>query len=590
MTQAELEALIAKLGPLGPGDFREETKSEEIPNPKYDAADPANNQPNIKANVTYRTWTKPGTNVRLTVKVNPDGATYTKTFDGPDTAIKPEAAASSDWHTEGTPDGNGGSDNTRPIMVRTVNGKRETRQPTAAELKDWNEAGQMTRNPGGKTDAQIATEKKAAEDKARQTRLDEEASARATSTERRAGAAETRAGSAESRAAEEARRKATESTTPDPTGAPPPSYRLEDMAKDLADFDTWLAGKIGSGPGQITVARADQMREQRRKVWEVVASTQQGIVNTQASEASRQTSERGQTLQDQGNRRTNATSISNQASGDFMSLATKLGTGGGGADLMQAIADARNSGQDFVTMTGANRVVAPVTPGPALSAVNAMPLNPRAAGPNALGLGQGGTIFKPQPVAPAPLTPPPAAPTAPQGASRTVDPAQGGGPAFSPPPVVAGPNPATPNLYPPAPPVQPVAPTPMPDPAADGGIYNPAMASATGAPEPGMTPAPTAPMPPAPVDAPGDPGAGYNPSNASQTGPFDPYTGLPRQSQMMPTAAPNFLSAMRPGSQSAYDPTPAAHAMIADPNWDNEAVKEAYRQLYQREMPMPQVA
>jgi hypothetical protein len=64
-------------------------------------------------------------------------------------------AGQADWHTEGTPDGQGGFDNSRPIMVRTVNGKRETRQPTSAELKDWNEAAQRTRNPGGKTDAEI---------------------------------------------------------------------------------------------------------------------------------------------------------------------------------------------------------------------------------------------------------------------------------------------------------------------------------------------------------------------------------------------------------------------------------------------------
>ena len=50
---------------------------------------------------------------------------------------------------------------------------------------------------------------------------------------------------------------------------------------------------------------------------------------------------------------------------------------------------------------------------------------------------------------------------------------------------------------------------------------------------------------------------------------------------MAPQQSPGFLSAMRPGSQ-AYDPTPSVMRMIEDPNWDNEAVKEAYRQLYGR--------
>jgi hypothetical protein len=60
-----------------------------------------------------------------------------------------------DWHPEGTPDGQGGYDNTRPIMARTVNGAKETRAPTSAELKDWNEAQQRSRNPNGLTDAEV---------------------------------------------------------------------------------------------------------------------------------------------------------------------------------------------------------------------------------------------------------------------------------------------------------------------------------------------------------------------------------------------------------------------------------------------------
>ena len=82
-----------------------------------------------------------------------------------------QPSSSGDWRTEGTPDGQGGFDNSRPIMVRTVNGKREERALTSAELKDWNEAGQRTRNPGGKTDAEIEAERRANEPKPRQTRV-----------------------------------------------------------------------------------------------------------------------------------------------------------------------------------------------------------------------------------------------------------------------------------------------------------------------------------------------------------------------------------------------------------------------------------
>lgn len=77
-------------------------------------------------------------------------------------------AGDTDWHTEGTPLPDGTTDNSRPIMARTVNGRKETRQPTAKELEDWNLAGQMTRNPGGKTDAQVQADKDKAEKEKRE--------------------------------------------------------------------------------------------------------------------------------------------------------------------------------------------------------------------------------------------------------------------------------------------------------------------------------------------------------------------------------------------------------------------------------------
>jgi len=89
MNQQELEALLAQMGALGPGDFREETKQEDIPNPASTAnggLDPGA-PTTIKGPVVYRTWVKPGTNQRLTVKVNADG-TYTQDFSGADPTIK----------------------------------------------------------------------------------------------------------------------------------------------------------------------------------------------------------------------------------------------------------------------------------------------------------------------------------------------------------------------------------------------------------------------------------------------------------------------------------------------------------------------
>jgi hypothetical protein len=88
-------------------------------------------------------------------KVYPDGH-----VEWDDTGV-PAATAKAgdvDWHTEGTPDGQGGFDNTRPIMVATIGGVRQTRQLDDKELRAWQNAQQMQRNPGGKTDAEIVAE------------------------------------------------------------------------------------------------------------------------------------------------------------------------------------------------------------------------------------------------------------------------------------------------------------------------------------------------------------------------------------------------------------------------------------------------
>lgn len=72
-----------------------------------------------------------------------------------DTQVPATARTDTEWHTEGTPLPGGGFDNSKPVMVRTVNGVQQTRQPTYAELQDWQKAGQAARNPGGKTDAEL---------------------------------------------------------------------------------------------------------------------------------------------------------------------------------------------------------------------------------------------------------------------------------------------------------------------------------------------------------------------------------------------------------------------------------------------------
>lgn len=80
--------------------------------------------------------------------------------------------AGSKTQVEGTPDPSkpGGFDNERPVMVtRGPDGKVILSEPlTPAEKKQWDEERQQSRNPGGKTDAQIETERrqKEADDRA----------------------------------------------------------------------------------------------------------------------------------------------------------------------------------------------------------------------------------------------------------------------------------------------------------------------------------------------------------------------------------------------------------------------------------------
>lgn len=160
MTQQELEAIINGFGQLGPGDFREEVKQEDVPNP---AAYDENGQYiqgtplTVKGPVTYRTWVKPGTNQRLTVKVNPDGS-YTQVYSGADASINPTKPNQTGQKTqiEGTPTPNG-PDNERPRMVtRDASGKEvEARELTPAEMAEWRSNRERSRNPGGKTDAEM---------------------------------------------------------------------------------------------------------------------------------------------------------------------------------------------------------------------------------------------------------------------------------------------------------------------------------------------------------------------------------------------------------------------------------------------------
>lgn len=85
-----------------------------------------------------------------------------QTASGP--ATPTSTARNQEWREEGTPDAQGNFDNNRLTMAEYINGKRTgvTRPPDDKELRSWNNAREMSRNPGGRTDAEIAAEKEKA--------------------------------------------------------------------------------------------------------------------------------------------------------------------------------------------------------------------------------------------------------------------------------------------------------------------------------------------------------------------------------------------------------------------------------------------
>lgn len=623
MTQEQLEALLAQMGALGPGDFREETKQEDIPNPAATAnggLDP--NAPlTIKGPVTYRTWVKPGTNRRLTVKVNGDG-TYTQAFSGADPEIKgptttartPEkeaddkaAEAERAWNAANGPGGKGlpGGD---PNDIGRGSGFRETHME------------RRTRE---------AAEKKAADDKtnvdADNRRADQTAAQTAATSSQNAATA-----AAREKREQEAAGRIQDPTTkqwlekgPDgtwrpiktegvpsgaePAGSPKPSGRLGEAAADLRSYDEWLGPQVRAG--KMTPEQADKLREARRSFWQTALDEQKGVVNAQQSAYNAQNTQRATTLSDLSNRRSSAATIATSDPNGLTGLATKLGGGAApAAGLSEAIRNSRIDAQNFVTMSGANRQVPEIQMGPAMQTVNSMGLPYGASTmpslnvrPNAIGAGAvpgavtpGGAQVAAQTQqvtgdtqrAITPLLTPSAPATAPVAQQAT--------------PAAATPVQAAPAQAVPAQTAQP----------SSGGIYhitNPTTGgtivftpdgkvheiNAAGSsseigtwnPASGQPPGTTSGAGDAPAASPVAAPAAATPS----TDTADLFAPKPQpsqyggagdaQSSMAPTQAPPYFLA---GSSRGHtpDPTPSIQEMIDDPYMDNNAVRTAVAEMF----------
>jgi hypothetical protein len=530
---------------------------------------------------------------------NPDGSLAT--LPNPNYTPPAGAAGTKDWRPEGTPDGRGGFDNSKPIMAAYVNGQRtgETRQPTGDELKDWYNAAELTRNQG-KTDAQIEAERKAnkpaaADNVGTPTGNVRQNTAGGTTTKEVEyvlpdGRKEWRTQTASDPQAEADRNRPdtkTETvtkngvvytrqvTTPKDGSAPtirtfgpdgkelpggiPGDAQIQNAPPFNPDWNKPALGLIEYASG--VRARTDLTDEQKAKLIQEAhvlaqATTSQAnsVLNTQQTEGGRRTTERGQDT-GQANTRLSAASADFGTSVRAAADATKYSLGPEAASVLPYfLAMARATGQAY----GGFNTPAAVNPGAAVTQMH---------GQTIPGLGSMLPATVGAPPAGATDATPPMAPTPPNalGVGAIGDqPAPGGGlpaPIFAPQPV-APPPPAAPPVDPatigaPAPPQQvPVSPPagqPGNNPNLPVGMGQGALLAQQAAPMPTLPDlSPEVPMPPGlmyPVDP--RPPATYDREGIDRTN--DPLIGPPGrvipwvppdQTVRQPSPQPGGLAAM----------------------------------------------
>jgi hypothetical protein len=169
MARKTQEELDARLGAAGGSRFvhSDTVGKRKVPNPDYDKYD-AKSQETIELDIEQ--WRTPEGHVIQAVHM-PDGSwdviqdePPAKPASASSTAIPADAVP----RIEGTPLPGGGFDNEAPVQVwRRPDGTVVKTEPlTGPERTKWEEDRQKSRNPGQKTDAQLATEKKEADAKA----------------------------------------------------------------------------------------------------------------------------------------------------------------------------------------------------------------------------------------------------------------------------------------------------------------------------------------------------------------------------------------------------------------------------------------
>lgn len=605
------EVLGAGEKPLGPLEETIDTAQEKRFKDAEAAATRQQDQAERRVKRTY-TGTDPNTGRPATVTEYEDGGVK---YD----EIKPPAASGTkEWRTEGRTDGRPG-----PIMAAYVNGQRtgETREPDGKELKDWNEAQQRSQNPGGKTDDEMRADADRNKPGPATLKPDGKGGTIAVQTmpdgsikttplpgvpsDKPTPDRVTVEGVVYERGADGTYKPAAGIPAPTkggklPPGVKPPQFSRGNVATELTRFNQELDAAVSRG--EISKEDATGFYTTYHQAAQTFLSEQNNSDNQDATASGQQLTQRSQNMTQAGNRLNWANStFQNAANADQQMLLGAAGTGRSALvpllTLQAGLANAAGGLRDqpevevrrypasIQPVAAATNAAAPaaagkpapfIKPNQPVSAAQASAVAAQARARDA-----GGVPTPGEPGGP-PLATPTNAPSTPRIAFRNVKtgavkemtpmeldaqpdvadwtPVAGNTSPEALPPQAQGPmpsvNPVTGEPTGLGTPPAGVSPSVKPDGTPDFG--SPDMVILPGAaPKP---PASSAPAGPTPVDMPGDPGTSYNPSNASQTGPIDPYTGLPRQSSMLPRS----IQPAMPSVPGAPDIDSIAEQMLAD--------------------------
>lgn len=151
----------------------------------------------------------------------------------------------------------------------------------------------------------------------------------------------------------------------EPSGAPARKRTLGDITDDLDTYSKWLSDQVDKK--LVTPDDADKLLARRYALAQSEAGEQKSVVDAQRGVYGDQITERGQTLQDQGNRRSNATDIYKSASDAFYKYGSQIiPSKDSGQTAVDAYRAALNLGKQYLGEMGADQPVPNVTVPPTI--------------------------------------------------------------------------------------------------------------------------------------------------------------------------------------------------------------------------------